>query len=71
MKPPKNVFLAEFFNPLKKAAKVPRSSLEKNCYLPGHNAVSETGALLRERLGRFPFDMEYKVFIKRFKAFLS
>jgi len=33
--------------------------------------VSEADLLLRERLGRFPFDLEDKVLVQRFKAFFS
>ena len=33
--------------------------------------MSEADLLLRERLGRFPFDLEDKVLIQRFKAFFS
>jgi hypothetical protein len=71
MKPPKNMFLAEFFKQMKKTAKVSRSSLAINFYLPGHSAVSDTDSLLRERPGAFPFDMEDEVLIQNFKAYFS
>src|SRR5260370_9925198 len=48
MKPPKNIFLAESFKDMKKTAKVLRSSLEIDCYLPRHSAVSATDSLLRD-----------------------
>jgi len=66
MKSPKDMFLAESFEQMKKTAKLSRSSLELNCYLPGHNEVSETDSLLRERPGTFPFDMEDKVLFQYF-----
>src|SRR4029077_10354023 len=71
MKPPKNIFLAEFCKQMKKTAKVPRSSLAINFYLPGHCAVSDTDSLLRERLGQSLSTWKTKFLIQRFKAFLS
>jgi hypothetical protein len=63
MKPPINIFLAEFFKQMKKTAKGPQCLLDINFYLPGHGGVSETESLMRERLGAIPFDMEDKVSI--------
>jgi hypothetical protein len=70
MNPPKNMFVAESFRQMKKTATVLRSSLEKNCYLPGHNEVSKADLLPRERPGTFPFDMEDKGFNSTFQSLL-
>jgi hypothetical protein len=65
------MFFAESFQQMKKTAKFYRKSLEINFYLQGHNGVSETGSLLRERLGAFPFDVEDEVLFQIFKPFFS
>jgi hypothetical protein len=71
MKPPDINVPSRILQTNEENCKVLSKLTRKIFYLPGHSEVSKTGSLLRERPGAFPFDMEDKVLIQRFKAFFS